>query len=200
MTLSDIKIENDPRHVELLKALAHPIRLELLGILTYRNVSPSDFARHRGEPVGNLSYHFRCLENAGFIELVASEPSRRGSHRNIYRRTQQIVFSERDWLLMPDEARQVVASTLLRDIVGLMTEALEADTFTKRPEVHITWRPVLLDEQGWQTVDETLTEAERDVEQAQVESMQRMQQSGEPGFQATVAVISFESPKSPPAT
>jgi DNA-binding transcriptional ArsR family regulator len=57
----DIRIESDLDHVRLLKALAHPIRLELLGILSYRDISPAEFARHRGEPVSNFGYHFRHL-------------------------------------------------------------------------------------------------------------------------------------------
>ena len=192
-----LRIERDPHHLELLRALAHPVRLELLGVLSYRNISPSSFARRRKEPVGNVTYHFRYLEEAGCIELAETKPSKRGSVVSVYRRIKSVIFSERDWLLMPDEERQIVSSTILRDLVGRMTEALQTETFTKRPEVHITWQPVALDERGWKEVDEILTFAERRVEQAQVDSIERMRDSGEAGLEATVAFISFESPRNP---
>src|SRR4051794_26062638 len=99
----DVRIESDQDHVRLLKGLAHPIRLELLGILSYRDISPSDFARHRKEPVSNVSYHFGMLEELGCIELARTQP-KRGSVEHIYRRIKNVVFTDKDWLVMPDEA------------------------------------------------------------------------------------------------
>jgi DNA-binding transcriptional ArsR family regulator len=191
-------IETDREHVRLLKGLAHPLRLELLAMMSYREISPKDFARHRGEPVSNLSYHFRLLEELGCIELARTRPVR-GSVEHIYRRIKRVVFSDRDWLIMPDEARQIVASTILRDLVGRMTQAIEAGTFTARQDVHITWRPVTLDEQGWTEVMEILVDTFEAVSKAEVEAIERMRESGEDGLEATVALAGFESPRSSPS-
>lgn len=195
MKVGDVKIESDLDHVRLLKALAHPIRLELLGVLSYRDVSPAEFARHRGEPVSNLTYHFRHLEEMGCIELARTQP-KRGSVEHIYRRIKRVVFSDRDWLMMPDEARQIVASTILRDLVGRMTQALQAGTFTAREDVHITWRPVTLDEKGWSALTELLTRTFDSVSKLEVEAIERMRHSDEEGLEATVALAGFESPRS----
>lgn len=192
--VGDIKIESDLDHVRLLKGLAHPIRLELLGILSYRDLSPSDFARHRGEPVSNITYHFNTLEELGCIELARTKP-KRGSVEHIYRRIKRVIFTDRDWLIMPDEARQIVASTILRDLIGRMTQALQAGTFTAREDVHITWRPVTLDEQGWKEVTKILKNAFDAVSTAEVVAIERMRESGEEGLEATVALAGFESPR-----
>jgi len=192
--VGDVKIESDLDHVRLLKGLAHPIRLELLGILSYRDVSPSEFARHRGEPVSNLTYHFNTLEELGCIELARTKP-KRGSVEHIYRRIKRVIFTDRDWLIMPDEARQIVASTILRDLIGRMTQALQAGTFTAREDVHITWRPVTLDEQGWKEVTKILKEAFDAVSTAEVDAIERMRESEEDGLEATVAMAGFESPR-----
>jgi DNA-binding transcriptional ArsR family regulator len=192
--VGDVKIESDLDHVRLLKALAHPLRLELLGILSYRDISPAEFAKHRGEPVSNLTYHFRHLEEMGCIELARTRP-RRGSVEHIYRRIKRVVFSDRDWLIMPDEARQIVASTILRDLVGRMTQALQAGTFTAREDVHITWRPVTLDEQGWTEMTELLRNTFDTVSKIEVEAIERMRLSGDDGLEATVALAGFESPR-----
>lgn len=194
MKVGDIKIESDLDHVRLLKGLAHPIRLELLGILSYRDLSPSDFARHRGEPVSNITYHFNTLEELGCIELARTKP-KRGSVEHIYRRIKRVIFTDRDWLIMPDEARQIVASTILRDLIGRMTQALQAGTFTAREDVHITWRPVTLDEQGWKEVTKILKNAFDAVSTAEVVAIERMRESGEEGLEATVALAGFESPR-----
>ena len=195
MEIANVRIEADAEHVRLLKGLAHPIRLELLGILSYRDISPAKFAEHRGEPISNVSYHFRTLEELGCIEIARTKPSR-GSIEHIYRRIKRVIFSDRDWLIMPDEARQIVASTILRDLIGRVTQALEAGTFTARDDVHITWRPVHLDEQGWGEVVGILADAFEAVAEAEVRAIKRMRKSGEDGLEATVALAGFESPRS----
>lgn len=194
MKQADVRIETDPEHVRLLKGLAHPIRLELLGVLSYRDISPSEFARQRGEPVSNLSYHFRLLEELGCIEVALERPVR-GSVEHIYRRIKRFMFSDRDWLIMPDEARQIVASTILRDFIGRVTQALQAGTFTAREDVHITWRPLSLDEEGWADVTGILGQAFEDISKVEVSAIERMRESGEESMEATVGLVGFESPK-----
>src|ERR1043165_7209229 len=122
MKKADMRIEADGEHIQLLKALAHPNRLELLGILSYQEISPKEFAAHRNEPISNLGYHFRVLAELGCIEVARTRPVR-GSVEHIYRRIKQIVFSDRDWLVMPDEGRQNVAFTNLRHPVGRVNGA-----------------------------------------------------------------------------
>ena len=119
----------------------------------------------------------------------------RGSVEHIYRRIKRVIFSDRDWLIMPDEARQIVASTILRDLIGRVTQALQAGTFTVRDDVHITWRPVTLDEQGWSEVVTILAEAFERISTAEVGAIERMRKSGDDGLVATVGLLGFESPK-----
>lgn len=193
MKLGSIRIEADADHVRLLKGLAHPIRLELLGILSYRDISPAKFARHRNEKVSNIAYHFRLLEELGCIEIAEMRP-RRGSIEHIYRRVKRVIFSDRDWLIMPDEARQIVASSILRDLIGRVAQALEAGTFTARDDAHITWRPVHLDEVGWLEVVKILAGTFEAITEAEAQAADRMSASGDKGFDTTVALLGFESP------
>lgn len=74
----------------VLKGIAHPMRLELLRTLGRRDMSPARFARLRGEPVSNVTYHFRVLERSGLIELVGTRPVG-GSIEHIYRRLRRVV-------------------------------------------------------------------------------------------------------------
>lgn len=193
MEKADIRIETDAEHIKLLKALAHPVRLELLGILSYKNMSATDFAEHRDEPISNFGYHFKVLREMGFIEVAYTRPGR-GSDEYIYRRIRQVVFSDRDWLIMPDEVRQIVASTTLRDLIGRMTEAFQAGTMTARANTHISWRPLVLDERGWRELTEILWITFKAVTRLEMRAGERMRESGEKGIEATVALAGFESP------
>lgn len=69
------------RHVEdsaSLRAIAHPLRLHLLGHLrTYGPATASALGRSLGETSGSTSYHLRQLQRFGFIEPDPVQPSRR---------------------------------------------------------------------------------------------------------------------------
>ncbi|NYD68736.1 ArsR/SmtB family transcription factor [Agromyces atrinae] len=54
---------------ERIRALAHPIRLELLDFLGGgREATATECAAHVGESVANCSFHLRTLEKYGYIE------------------------------------------------------------------------------------------------------------------------------------
>lgn len=67
-----------------LRAFAHPLRLQLLSLLTGVAMSAAEVARHIGITQANASYHLRQLEGVGLIE-VAEEVSVRGGVARRYR-------------------------------------------------------------------------------------------------------------------
>ena len=75
---------SDSSESHAVKALAHPLRVRALAILTERDASPSELAEELGEPLGNVSYHVRLLHELGLIELVRTTP-RRGAIEHHYR-------------------------------------------------------------------------------------------------------------------
>src|SRR5690242_20802636 len=58
---------SDPR---VIKALTHPLRVQILRALEERTASPSELADEIGAPLGNVSYHVRQLHSLGLIKLV----------------------------------------------------------------------------------------------------------------------------------
>lgn len=71
----------DPR---LIKALGHPVRVRALEVLNTRVASPSELAKELGEPLGNVAYHVKILEENDAIELVRTAPVR-GALEHFYR-------------------------------------------------------------------------------------------------------------------
>lgn len=65
------------------RALAHPLRAQLLVELEKRPASPSQLAPVVGESVGVVSYHVRVLAEAGLAELVGTVP-KRGALQHFY--------------------------------------------------------------------------------------------------------------------
>src|SRR4029079_9709992 len=84
----------------LLKAISHPLRHRLLGLLDDRTASANELARELGLPLGRVSYHIRLLADLGVIELVRTEP-RRGALEHFYRAVTTVWSSEADCEKLP---------------------------------------------------------------------------------------------------
>ena len=67
-----------PLGVPALRALAHPIRLRILSLLTGAAMSAAEIARELDISQANASYHVRTLATAGYLEEVGEESIRGG--------------------------------------------------------------------------------------------------------------------------
>jgi DNA-binding transcriptional ArsR family regulator len=77
MSLGDDRISE-------LRATAHPLRLQMLSLLTGAELSAAEVARELGVTQANASYHLRLLHAAGLLE-VAGEETVRGGRAKKYR-------------------------------------------------------------------------------------------------------------------
>lgn len=73
-----------PPDAKHLRALAHPLRLRILSLLTASELTATEVARELGTTHANASYHLRLLEAAGEI-VVAGEQTIRGGRAKRYR-------------------------------------------------------------------------------------------------------------------
>ena len=60
------------------------MRVRALEVLNERVASPSELAKELGEPLGNVAYHVKILEENDAIELVRTAPVR-GALEHFYR-------------------------------------------------------------------------------------------------------------------
>jgi predicted transcriptional regulator len=68
---------------ELVHALSHPLRLEILEVLRDRAASSVEISEEIGERLGVVSYHANTLVRCGCLELVHSK-ARRGGIENFF--------------------------------------------------------------------------------------------------------------------
>src|SRR5262249_49397368 len=68
--------QRDPTRVQMW-AMAHPLRLEILGLLVEGPATASMLARRLGESSGTTSYHLRVLARAGAVVETPARGSRR---------------------------------------------------------------------------------------------------------------------------
>src|ERR671929_1783513 len=101
--ISDI---GDPR---LVKALAHPLRVQILSTLEDRIASPSDLATELNAPLGNVSYHVRTLADLGLVKLVKRR-TRRGAVEHYYQARGRAQVTGSAWAQVPAVGQRSVGA------------------------------------------------------------------------------------------
>jgi len=175
----------------LVKALAHPLRVEILAILNERMASPNELSKELDEGLSQVSYHVKVLKDFECIEMVKTEP-RRGAVEHYYRATSRAFLTDRDWQELPASIKPGMSADLLRMILDDVAGALEGGTFDARDDRHMSWTPGVVDEQGWNETVDLVNETLEQVLEIQSKSAARLAKSGEEGIPATVVMIGFE--------
>lgn len=85
--LPNMSLEVTAGQQEQLRALAHPVRLRILSLLTGHAMSSAELARELGMKHAAVSYHVRQLERARFLEVAETRTVRGGRERRYRYRT-----------------------------------------------------------------------------------------------------------------
>jgi DNA-binding transcriptional ArsR family regulator len=171
---------------DLVKAMAHPLRYELLLKLNGRTASPNELSKEVGASVGTVSYHIRLLEQMGFAELV-DEKLRRGAVEHFYRATQRAWFSKRGWERLPVAVRRSVAGVTLTSIWEGIKRAAATNAFDD-PDVHVTATRLDLDDEAYVEVCQVLSDALQQVLDIQADCAER----GEAGRPTQLVLMHFD--------
>src|SRR5688572_14204800 len=134
--------------VGVVKAIGHPLRMQLLIRLNERVASPVELARELDESVQLVSYHVRILRDLGFVELVSTTP-RRGAIEHHYRAVRRPYFSDQDYASLPANARAAIAGTTLETMFVHAAGAHEAGAFEQHPDSHSSTSDFVLDKAAW---------------------------------------------------
>ena len=167
----------DPR---IVKALAHPLRVRILGALEHRTASPTELADELGAPLGNVSYHVRQLARLGLVKLVSETP-RRGAVEHHYRLDVRPSVSDQAWSEAPTIVKQALVGGVLGQIAEQVAEAAEQGGF-ERADVHVSRLPLTVDDQGFAEAAAVLAEATgrlKEIEEASADRLGRTDHQGE---------------------
>jgi DNA-binding transcriptional ArsR family regulator len=157
----------------LAKALAHPLRVQLLAALNQKVASPNELAKQLEEPLTNVSYHVRMLHDLGCIELVDTEP-RRGALEHYYRAIVRPFFGDKDWKRLPKNARGSISDAVLQLIWDDAAEAIKTGGFDDRDDRHLSRSVLALDDEGWDELHELLAETLERAISIQADSASRV--------------------------
>jgi DNA-binding transcriptional ArsR family regulator len=163
----------DPR---VAKALAHPLRLEILRHLGDRTASPSEIAAEIGAPLTNVSYHVRKLRSLGLIKLVRKTP-KRGVVEHYYSAKPRPTVSDEAWAQTPDVVKAAVVEPWTQTAARELVEAARSGGFNRK-EAHFTTTAMKLDERAWREVSKLLLETLRKVDAINDKATERLESAG----------------------
>jgi len=134
---------SDPRVV---KALNHPLRVEILRAIEENRASPVELSRRLEAPLGVVSYHVRVLADLGLIKLVKRTP-RRGAVEHHYEAKAPVLLDDSVWKALPKAARRARNAPLLEQAGTAVDKAVRSGAFDA-DSAHVTFSTVALDEKG----------------------------------------------------
>ena len=178
---------------KLVKALAHPLRVEILTILNERMASPNELSKELDEGLSQVSYHVKVLKDFECIEMVKTEP-RRGAVEHYYRATARAFLTDKDWRSLPDSVKPGVSASSIRMIIDNVFGALKVGTFDSREDRHISWTPGVVDEQGWDELVDLINDTLAKIIKIHAASAKRLAKSGEKGIPVNVVLLNYETP------
>lgn len=179
--------------------VAHPLRSQCFTLLAERTASPAELAAELGENLGNVSYHVRKLWRGGVVEIVEEKPVR-GAMEHFYRAVKMPLFSDEEIAEASIEDREVISRQVFSLMTANATTAVEAGTFVKRPDYHITRVPMRVDEDGWGEMRDLFEQTLEQIFEIQEKCAERMGGTDDAGFPVTAFNTFFEMPERPKKT
>lgn len=185
-----------PISVGLAQAMSNPWRFRILTELTTRSMSATQFAEEVGGEQSNISRRFKQLVDWGYLELVEEKSggARRGGVERIYRTRLAARVEAATWKALPSALRDDLSRNVLELLSRRINEALEAGTFDKEPDRHLSEVRAILDRPALARLGELLDEVLDMVPELEDEARGRIYGEETEAMPVTLGLLAFRSP------
>jgi DNA-binding transcriptional ArsR family regulator len=178
----------------LVKALAHPLRIQILALLDNRVASPKQIATELDTPLPNTAYHVRQLAALGLVELVR-RTVRGGAIEHHYTTKVRPIISDDLWGELPEIVKRAAVSGAVNQALWEMARAVDSGGFSKQ-DVHLTRTAARLDEKGWKDMTRELHKALKGIDRVVAEANERLATDPDADTIEAMAVMAlFERPQ-----
>jgi len=175
----------------ILRAQSHPIRAQILNILSEGPNSPSRMQRRMNSvSLPLVCHHIKILREIDLIELVEIK-MHGGRKEHIYRAAQRQFFNAEEWEAIDPRFRDPVIGGILRQISDDTGRAAAEGRFSEIPDSHLSRSPIELDAEGWTEVVDVLEQTLGRILNADANSRERARLTGEALTPARVMILQF---------
>jgi DNA-binding transcriptional ArsR family regulator len=179
------------------KAYAHPLRIQIMGLLDNRVASPSQLAAELGSPLSLTSYHVRQLASWGLVKLVRRRQVR-GSVEHFYTAIVRPTLYDDAWASIPPIVKRAIIGGRIAQIGHEVGAAAKTGGFD-REDIHLSRTRAALSPEGWRTVAREFADMLARIDQLRDEEAAKFKDDPHAEHvESTIVMMLFES--SPPAT
>jgi DNA-binding transcriptional ArsR family regulator len=175
----------------LIKALAHPMRTRILGLLDGRVASPRQLSGELDARLQNVSYHVRELAKLGLIELVRTT-QRRGAIEHHYTAVAAPHLSAQAWSELPRILRRRMTAAGLSEIFKEVEEAAAGGGFAA-DDVHLSRTQLVLDDKARKALAKELEATSARVYRIQEQARQRLGDDRDAEQWITLVMLRFDA-------
>lgn len=181
-----------PRRFEkrLKKSLGDEVRVDIMRVLDERPATIRELAEQFGERLSGIAPHVLELWNERSIDLHDDDHGVPLADRRF--RTCTVIFDAEEWRALPPDEQFEATVRILEGLIGEAMVALRSGHLGARPDSHLSWMPVTVDEDGWRETTEMLERTFREANAIKARCAERLRESGDRGTSIIVSMLEFE--------
>jgi hypothetical protein len=181
------------------RALADTWRFRILVEVTVKPLSPSQFVKHFGGDLSQVSRSFRQLAEWGYLKVIEERPGQRGgaSVEHVYEAIRRAHFDTAAWEKVSSSGRHAVSYSILSSYFQRVREALENGTFDQEMDRHLSWDAVALDRPAWEQINKRLDEVLASLTELESKASDCISNTKVETIPTIVGLMAFRSPQSP---
>lgn len=180
-----------------LKAMQHPLRAEVFGLIRARGpISPAEVARELEADVPTISYHVRKLTEYDCVEEVENRPVR-GVVEHFYRATEAPLLDLEDWAefaASEPEVAEVLTDEFMQNVIDDFSASRKAAIVGRDEQFWITRTPHVLDDRGLEEALEAAEAYENTITEIAARSAAR-RDPDDPGIPVSSSIVFFKMPQ-----
>jgi hypothetical protein len=170
------------------------LRTQIIVLLNERAASRPEICRELGASFNKVRHEIKVLMKLDppLVEQVSEKPVR-GTVEKFFRATSRAYLDPSEWPGVPDAIKEKMRAMLLEMIVDDAVAAISQDYYDSLENAHMSWTPMILDEQGWEDVVAILLRAMKEAIKVKNESAERLIDGDAEGISCTVSILGYPS-------
>lgn len=174
--------------------MQNELRTQIIVLLNERAASRPEICKELGASFNRVRHEMKMLLslNPPLIEQVFEKPVR-GTVEKFFRATAKAYLNPSEWPGVPDAIKESMRGTLLDMIVDDVVAAISRDIYDSLENAHMSWTPMILDDQGWEDLTAVLLRAMEEAIKVKEESAERLIDKDAKGTSCTVSILGYPS-------
>jgi predicted ArsR family transcriptional regulator len=174
--------------------MQNELRTQIIVLLNERTASRPEICKELGASFNRVRHEMKVLLNLNppLIEQVSEKPVR-GTVEKFFRATTRARIDQSEWPGVPEAIKGGMRGTLLDMIVDDAVAAVSRDAYDSLENAHMSWTPVILDEEGWEDLTTVLRRTLEEVERIKGDSTERLLAQDAKGTSCTVSILGYPS-------